>query len=186
MWTRRCTGWRGCWRAGKTGCIWRAGWCGWRSRISAWRIRARWSRRSRRSRRSISWVYRKATWRLAQITIYLAIAPKSDAAYRALNEAMETVENTMAEPVPMQLRNAPTKAMKEWGYSARLPARASVRGRAEHHELPSGQFAGDKILRTHRSRGGTEDFSASSGNSRPSWGRCRAGSRRVKPLKVIA
>ena len=54
---------------------------------------------------------------LAQIALYLAIAPKSDAAYRALNRAMETVENTTAEPVPMQLRNAPTRAMKEWGYS---------------------------------------------------------------------
>jgi putative ATPase len=54
---------------------------------------------------------------LAQVALYLAIAPKSDAAYRALNRAMETVENTTAEPVPMQLRNAPTKAMKEWGYS---------------------------------------------------------------------
>jgi putative ATPase len=53
---------------------------------------------------------------LAQVALYLAIAPKSDAAYRALNNAMETVENTTAEPVPMQLRNAPTKAMKEWGY----------------------------------------------------------------------
>ena len=53
---------------------------------------------------------------LAQIALYLAIAPKSDAAYRALNKAMETVESTTAEPVPMQLRNAPTKAMKEWGY----------------------------------------------------------------------
>jgi putative ATPase len=54
---------------------------------------------------------------LAQIALYLAIAPKSDAAYRALNKATETVENTTAEPVPMQLRNAPTRAMKEWGYS---------------------------------------------------------------------
>jgi len=53
---------------------------------------------------------------LAQIAIYLAIAPKSDAAYRALNKAMETVENATAEPVPMHLRNAPTRPMKEWGY----------------------------------------------------------------------
>ncbi|HWZ33118.1 MAG TPA: replication-associated recombination protein A [Bryobacteraceae bacterium] len=55
---------------------------------------------------------------LAQAAIYLAIAPKSDAAYRALNAAMETVTKATAEPVPMQLRNAPTRAMKEWGYSA--------------------------------------------------------------------
>ena len=53
---------------------------------------------------------------LAQLTIYLAIAPKSDSAYRALNSARETIQKTTAEPVPMQLRNAPTKSMKEWGY----------------------------------------------------------------------
>jgi putative ATPase len=55
---------------------------------------------------------------LAQAAIYLAVAPKSDAAYRALNKAMETVKTQMAEPVPMQLRNAVTRSMKEWGYSA--------------------------------------------------------------------
>ncbi len=55
---------------------------------------------------------------LAQVAIYLAVAPKSDAAYRALKQAMETVRTTVAEPVPMQLRNAPTKAMKAWGYGA--------------------------------------------------------------------
>jgi len=55
---------------------------------------------------------------LAQAAIYLAAAPKSDAAYRALNQALETVRTAAAEPVPMHLRNAPTRAMKEWGYSA--------------------------------------------------------------------
>ncbi len=55
---------------------------------------------------------------LAQAAIYLAVAPKSDAAYKALNAAMETVEKSPAEPVPMQLRNAPTRAMKQWGYGA--------------------------------------------------------------------
>jgi putative ATPase len=55
---------------------------------------------------------------LAQAAIYLAVAPKSDAAYRALNAAMGTVEKSPAEPVPMQLRNAPTRAMKQWGYGA--------------------------------------------------------------------
>jgi len=55
---------------------------------------------------------------LAQIAIYLSIAPKSDAAYQALNKAMETVAKTTAEPVPMHLRNAPTQPMKDWGYGA--------------------------------------------------------------------
>ena len=53
---------------------------------------------------------------LAQAAIYLCVAPKSDAAYRALGAVKEDVENTIAEPVPMHLRNAPTKAMKAWGY----------------------------------------------------------------------
>ena len=55
---------------------------------------------------------------LAQAAIYLAVAPKSDAAYRALNSAMETVAKTTAERVPMQLRNAPTRAMKSWDYGS--------------------------------------------------------------------
>jgi putative ATPase len=53
---------------------------------------------------------------LAQLTIYLSIAAKSDAAYKALVAAQELVQQRPADPVPMQLRNAPTKAMKGWGY----------------------------------------------------------------------
>jgi putative ATPase len=55
---------------------------------------------------------------LAQITIYLAVAPKSDAAYQALNSARQAATRSTALPVPMQLRNAPTKSMKQWGYGA--------------------------------------------------------------------
>ncbi|MGB6947154.1 MAG: replication-associated recombination protein A [Bryobacteraceae bacterium] len=55
---------------------------------------------------------------LAQLAIYLSVAPKSDASYQALNRVMEAVEKRMAEPVPFHLRNAPTGAMKQWGYGA--------------------------------------------------------------------
>jgi putative ATPase len=55
---------------------------------------------------------------LAQAVIYLCVAPKSDASYKALGAVQSDVEKTVAEPVPMQLRNAPTKHMKEWGYGA--------------------------------------------------------------------
>jgi putative ATPase len=54
---------------------------------------------------------------LAQLTLYLALAPKSDAAYRALSAANAAVETRRAEPVPLHLRNAPTRLMKELGYS---------------------------------------------------------------------
>ena len=53
---------------------------------------------------------------LAQAAIYLCAAPKSDAAYRAMQRVREDVEKTSAEPVPMNLRNAPTRYMKQWGY----------------------------------------------------------------------
>lgn len=53
---------------------------------------------------------------LAQCAIYLAVAPKSDAAYRALGEAVRAVQESPAEPVPLHLRNAPTKLMKGMGY----------------------------------------------------------------------
>jgi len=55
---------------------------------------------------------------LAQAAIYLAVAPKSDAAYRAMSAVKNDVESSMAEPVPMHLRNAPTASMKQWGYGA--------------------------------------------------------------------
>jgi putative ATPase len=55
---------------------------------------------------------------LGQVAIYLAVAPKSDASYKALGAAVETVEKSPAEPVPMQLRNAPTRLMKQFGYGS--------------------------------------------------------------------
>jgi len=53
---------------------------------------------------------------LAQAAIYLCMAPKSDAAYRAMGAVHSDVQNTIAEPVPMNLRNAVTSHMKAWGY----------------------------------------------------------------------
>ncbi len=52
---------------------------------------------------------------LAQATLYLALAPKSNAAYVAFNEAQEDVRDQPSEPVPLHLRNAPTRLM---GHSA--------------------------------------------------------------------
>lgn len=53
---------------------------------------------------------------LAQTTTYLATSPKSNAAYVAINEAMAFVRQDGAPPVPLHLRNAPTKLMKELDY----------------------------------------------------------------------
>jgi putative ATPase len=53
---------------------------------------------------------------LAEIAIYLAMSPKSNSAYMAINNAQELVRNSGDLPVPLHLRNAPTRLMKETGY----------------------------------------------------------------------
>lgn len=53
---------------------------------------------------------------LSQVAVYLATSPKSNASYVAINEAMALAERTSHLPVPLALRNAPTKLMKEIGY----------------------------------------------------------------------
>lgn len=53
---------------------------------------------------------------LSQCAIYLATSPKSNASYTAINEAQQLVRQTGDLSVPLHLRNAPTKLMKELGY----------------------------------------------------------------------
>lgn len=53
---------------------------------------------------------------LAQCVVYLAVAPKSNAVYKAFNEAKAFVKKDGTRPVPLHLRNAPTKLMKELDY----------------------------------------------------------------------
>lgn len=55
---------------------------------------------------------------LAMVAVYLALAPKSNAAYAAYGAAKQLVARTGSLPVPIALRNAPTKLMKELGYGA--------------------------------------------------------------------
>ena len=54
---------------------------------------------------------------LAECTVYLATSPKSNSAYMAINNALALVRQTGNLPVPLHLRNAPTKLMKELGYA---------------------------------------------------------------------
>lgn len=53
---------------------------------------------------------------LAELTVYLALAPKSNAVYMAYNQVRDDVANTRNDPVPMHLRNAPTKFMQREGF----------------------------------------------------------------------
>ncbi|MEM7582914.1 MAG: replication-associated recombination protein A [Acidobacteriota bacterium] len=55
---------------------------------------------------------------IAQATVYLAVAPKSNAIYTAFKTARKTVAERPADPVPKVIRNAPTRLMKDVGYGA--------------------------------------------------------------------
>ncbi|HWR87774.1 MAG TPA: replication-associated recombination protein A [Acidiferrobacterales bacterium] len=71
---------------------------------------------------------------IAQAVVYLAVAPKSNAVYSAFNAVMQDVKNEGSLEVPVHLRNAPTKLMKELGY-----------GKAYRyaHDEPEGYVAGE-------------------------------------------
>ena len=74
---------------------------------------------------------------LAQTTTYLSCAPKSNAAYLAVDEAMADVGKLPPYPVPLHLRNAPTRFMKDIGYSKGYKYPHSHPGHfIEEHYLP--------------------------------------------------
>src|SRR6266850_2554694 len=75
---------------------------------------------------------------LAQATLYLALAPKSNAVYVAYNEAKQDVSERPAEPVPLHIRNAPTGLMKDLGYGAGYQyAHDAQDARVDQEDLPA-------------------------------------------------
>jgi putative ATPase len=76
---------------------------------------------------------------LAQAVVYLALAPKSNAVYTAYGAVQEDIARTAAEPVPLHLRNAPTRLMKELDYGKDYQYAHDVEGRVADMEclLPS-------------------------------------------------
>jgi len=74
---------------------------------------------------------------LAQCVIYLAMAPKSNAVYKAYNEARAWVKKDGTRPVPMHLRNAPTRLMKDLDYG---------KGYRYAHDEEGGFAAGENYL----------------------------------------
>jgi putative ATPase len=74
---------------------------------------------------------------LAECVLYLALAPKSNAVYKAYNEAKALIKKDGTRPVPMHLRNAPTKLMKELDYG---------KGYRYAHDEEGGFAAGERYL----------------------------------------
>lgn len=76
---------------------------------------------------------------LAQAVVYLALAPKSNAVYTAYGAVQADIRATIAEPVPLHLRNAPTKLMKELDYGRDYQYAHDLEGRvADMQCLPQG------------------------------------------------
>jgi putative ATPase len=71
---------------------------------------------------------------LAQAVVYLALAPKSNAVYTAYGAVQYDIQRTAAEPVPLHLRNAPTKLMKELDYGKGYQYAHNVEGRVADME----------------------------------------------------
>jgi putative ATPase len=76
---------------------------------------------------------------LAQAVVYLALAPKSNAVYTAYGDVLADIESRPAEPVPLHLRNAPTKLMKELDYGKDYQYAHDVEGKVANMQcLPDG------------------------------------------------
>ena len=73
---------------------------------------------------------------LAQVVVYLAKCKKSNELYRALGEVKRVAAETMDEPVPIHLRNAPTKLMKDLGYGQGYKYNPDFAGQVEQDYLP--------------------------------------------------
>ena len=71
---------------------------------------------------------------LAQAVVYLALAPKSNAVYKAYGAVQADIESTAAEPVPLYLRNAPTRLMKQLDYGKDYQYAHDVEGRVADME----------------------------------------------------
>ena len=82
---------------------------------------------------------------LSQTVIYLACSPKSNSAYLAIDEALELVRKTGNQPVPLHLRNAPTKLAKSLGYGKDYKYAHSYEGHFIEQEFMPESLSGTKI-----------------------------------------
>lgn len=83
---------------------------------------------------------------LSQVAVYLATSPKSNASYMAIGEAIELAKNTAHLPVPLHLRNAPTKLMKQIGYGKDYKYAHSYEGNFARQEFLPEELSGTKLF----------------------------------------
>ena len=82
---------------------------------------------------------------LSECAVYLAVSPKSNSTYSAINEAMDLVKKTGNLPVPLHLRNAPTKLMKDMGYGKNYQYAHSYKGNFVDQEFLPKELSETKL-----------------------------------------
>lgn len=97
---------------------------------------------------------------LSETAIYLATSPKSNSAYMAINEAMALAEKTSSLPVPLHLRNAPTKLMKQLGYGEDYRYAHSYKGNFVDQEYLPDEISGTVFYTPGTNRRETEILSS--------------------------
>jgi len=112
---------------------------------------------------------------LAQAIVYLALAPKSNAVYTAYGAVQGDIEETAAEPVPLHLRNAPTKLMQSLDYGKGYQYAHNVEGRVADMECLPPSLAGRRYY--HPTQEGREKLLA---QRMDEVTRIRAGKRKPK------
>lgn len=83
---------------------------------------------------------------LSEAVIYLATSPKSNSAYQAINQAQALVRQTGGLPVPLPLRNAPTKLMKDLDYGKEYQYAHDFKGSFVEQEFLPEEISGTKIF----------------------------------------
>lgn len=83
---------------------------------------------------------------LSQAAIYLASSPKSNSAYMAINQAQQLVRQTGSLPVPLHLRNAPTKLMKDLDYGKDYKYSHDFPGNFVQQDFLPDQLKGQKLF----------------------------------------
>ena len=89
---------------------------------------------------------------LAEAVVYLCLAPKSNAVYTAYGAVQAEVEQTRQEPVPLHLRNAPTRLMKELGYSKGYLYAHNEEDRVADMDCLPDSLQGPQLLPAHAGR----------------------------------
>lgn len=82
---------------------------------------------------------------LAEATVYLAASPKSNSAYMGVNDALQLVRRTGNLPVPLHLRNAPTRLMKDLGYGKDYKYAHDYQGHFVEQQFLPGEIQGERL-----------------------------------------